>query len=244
MAPLSARGVLASPLPAHLALRYSFAFDGWTIGQVTKTLTRESPGLYQETMVARTVGLARFLTHVVLADTGVFRITSGTIQPLSYAAVRRGDSKPYRRHVAFDWQRHRLVFSNGQKVPLHQGAQDEESVFYAFMLHPLVKGFRDVSVTDGAALTSYRFLYRGRGPTRTPAGVFDTIKILRLNPAELRARRACRALAASRVPGCLRHITRFTIWVAPRLHDLAVKLRKTTGSRTLTVALVRLTGRP
>lgn len=244
MTPLAARATSKGPLPAHLTLRYSFAFDGWTIGRITKTLTREPHGAYQDAMTARTVGLARLLTHVVLADQGTFRIISGTIQPLSYFAIRRGDSKPYHRYVAFDWPAHSLVFGNGQRLPLPPRTQDEESVFYAFMLDPLLKGSRNVSVTNGATLTPYRFLYRGQGRVRTPAGVFDTIKILRLNPAELRARQACRALAGRRVPRCLRRITRFTIWVAPRLHDLAVKLRKKTGSRTLTIALVRLRARP
>lgn len=244
LTPIVARSAKPGPLPAHLTLRYSFAFDGWTIGQVTKTLTRNAPGLYQETMVARTVGLARLFSHVVLADKGTFRITSGAIEPLSYVAIRSGDSRAYHRDVAFHWRRHRLVLATGHSVPLPPGIQDEESVFYAFMLHPLTKGSRDVPVTDGAGLTTYHFLYRGRDRIRTRAGVFDAIRILRLDPAELKARRACRALAAPRIPNCLHHVTRFTIWLAPQLHDLAIKLRKTTGSRTLTIALVRLTGQP
>lgn len=244
MTPLSAYAAGARPLPAHLTLRYAFAFDGWTIGQVIKTLTREPHGLYRETMVAHAVGLARLFTHVVLADKGTFRIAAGTIWPLSYVATRRGDSKPYRRQAVFSWRGHRLVFGKGRRVLLPRGAQDEESVFYAFMLHPLTKGFRDVSVTNGATLTPYRFVYRGRGRIRTPSGVFDTIKILRLNPAELRARSACHARPSAQVSHCLRQVTRFTIWVAPRLHDLAVKLRKTSGDRTLTVTVTRIIGQP
>ncbi len=244
MTPLSGYAAKALPLPAHLALRYAFAFDDWTIGQITKTLTRGPHGLYQETMVAHAVGLARLLTHVVLADNGTFRIASGAVQPLSYVATRRGDSKAYRRHAIFSWQRQRLIFGTGQQVSIPAGAQDEESVFYAFMLHPLTKGVRDIAITNGATLTPYRFVYRGRERIRTPAGVFGTIEILRLNPAELRARNACRARPSPQVSRCLRHVTRFTIWVAPRLHDLAVKLRKTSGSRTLTITLTRMIGQP
>jgi hypothetical protein len=244
MTPLSGHAAATRPLPAHLTLRYAFAFDGWTIGRVTKTLTRGPHGLYQETMVAHAVGLARLLTHVVLADNGTFRIASGAVQPLSYVATRRGDSKAYRRHAIFSWQRQRLIFGTGQQVSIPAGAQDEESVFYAFMLHPLTKGVRDIAITNGATLTPYRFVYRGRERIRTPAGVFGTIEILRLNPAELRARNACRARPSPQVSRCLRHVTRFTIWVAPRLHDLAVRLRKTSGDRTLTITLTRMIGQP
>lgn len=243
MTPLSGYAA-ARPLPAHLSLRYAFAFDGWTIGRVTKTLTRGPHGLYRETMVAHAVGLARLLTHVVLTDKGTFRITAGAVQPLSYVGIRRGDAKAYHRLAVFSWRTHRLLFGGGRQVPLPRGAQDEESVFYAFMLHPLVKGVRDVSVTNGATLTPYRFVYRGRERLRTPAGTFGTIKILRLDPAELRAQNACLAGPSQQVSRCLRHVTRFTIWVAPRLHDLAVKLRKRTAGRTLTITLTRLIGRP
>lgn len=232
-------GATVQPLPAKLELRYAFAFDGWTIGRIIKTLQRGADGAYRDTMTAQTVGLARLLSDVKLADHGVFRVSHDHVRPLSYVAIRKGDRKGYRRQATFHWRQHKLLLSTGHSVALHGGMQDDETVFYAFMLHPLQSGIRQVTVTNGASLTHYRFEFLGQEQIKTPAGTFQTLKILRLSSSEAKAARRCQALSGPQAVRCNRRFTHFVIWVAPRLHDIAIKLRKDTGGRVLTITLTR-----
>ncbi len=233
--PLSALAVL----PERLQLEYTFSYGNMEVGKVTKTLQRDG-NLYRHTMWTRPTGFARAITSVEWYEEGQFELNGRELRPRRFAEDRKGDKRAYHRAVTFDWDKRVLRFEDGRQSPLAADTQDQSSILYWFMLHPLPPADgRLVPITNGKDVNPYTFVFRGTETLNTPFGVVDTVIIERLSDRQLQREGACAGMAqAPRPAGCREKADDdFLVWLAPSKGNIPVKLRKRKNNQTLTLVL-------
>ncbi len=235
-APLSA----SAALPERLQLEYTFSYGSLQVGKVTKTLQREG-NLYRHTMWTRPTGFARSLTSVEWYEEGQFELNGRELRPRRFLEDRKGDKRAYHRAVTFDWDKRVLRFADGRQSPLPADIQDQSSILYWFMLHPLPPtDGRLVPITNGKDVNPYTFVFRGTQTMDTPFGTLDTIVIERLSHRQVLRERACAGLDdASRPTDCDQKAAEddFLVWLAPSKGNIPVKLRKRKNNQVLTLVL-------
>jgi len=170
-------------LPTPLELRYRLHYGVMTVGQVTKTLTQDSNGIYHQRTRSKPEGMARLFTEVEWMEEGEFEIRQGQIRPLRFLEYRVGADKPHRHEAFFDWANRKVRYYNNRVVEdLPEGTQDQGSLIYSFMLQPPAPGVtRDLHVSSGKKLRDYRYAESGRETITTALGRFATRIIERTN---------------------------------------------------------------
>jgi hypothetical protein len=225
----------APPLPDQMELEYTFTYGSMPIGKVTRVLRHEEGPIYYHSMWTRPMGIARALTSVEMFEQGRFQVIGGDIHPLSFVEERRGDGKPYRHEVVFDWPDRLLRFNDARQLPLVPGLQDQSTVLYWFMMNPLptANGVR-VPITNGKDVEPYTFVYAGKEVIDTPFGPLQTVIVNRLSMRQVALQQKCRAESTQEcdTPG-----DDFTVWIAPSKRNIAVKLRKRKNNQTMTLVL-------
>lgn len=229
----------SATLPARLQLDYTFSYGTLQVGKVTKTLRREG-NLYRHTMWTRPTGFARALTSVEWYEEGVFELDGRELRPRSFLEDRKGDKRAYHRAVTFDWDKRLLRFADGRQSPLPVDTQDQSSILYWFMLHPLPPADgRLIPITNGKDIDPYTFVFRGTETLNTPFGTLDTIVIERLSQRQVRRERACAPGADGPRPASCNEKADddFLVWLAPSKGNIPIKLRKRKNNQVLTLVL-------
>lgn len=226
-------------LPEKLVLAYTLTYGGLTIGDVTKTLQRQDAGAYTHETWMRPAGIASSLTSTEWLETGRFLVHQNHVVPQVYKEVRRGDKKAHNHTVSFDWGRGEISFDSGRKQPLPPASQDQGSIFFQFMLQPLLAGERVMYVSDGEELESYTFIYVGRERLATIFGESDTVVLERVSEKQQRREQACRERGRTRSQ-C--PTEEFVIWLAPEKGYVPVKLKKRKKGQTLILTLRAIDG--
>jgi len=171
---------------------------------MTRTLTRDGDR-YRVTSVTEPTSLGKLMAPGILREDGTFRLIRGRIRPIHYQQKREG-KKSFARSVDFDWNKKVLRFGDGREQALPLGTQDSGSIIFALMLAlPPSDKPQVVHLTDGKRLNRYTYSHAGREKLSTPIGDFDTVLVQRANPRKQET---------------------VTIWVAPRLSNVPVKLKK------------------
>lgn len=226
-------------LPAKLVLGYALTYGGMKIGEVTKTLQRQGDQAYTHETWTRPAGIASSLTSTEWLETGRFLVDKNRVVPQVYKEERRGDKKAHNHTVTFDWGRREISFDSGRKQGLPVTSQDQGSIFFHFMLQPLLGGDRVVYISDGEELERYTFVYIGRERLATVFGESDTIVLERISEKQQRREQECRA--AGRSPSeC--PTEEFVIWLAPEKGYAPVKLKKRKKGQTLILTLRTIEG--
>lgn len=231
---------VSATLPERLQLEYTFSYGSLQVGKVTKTLQRHGD-LYRHTMWTRPTGFARTLTSVEWYEEGQFELNGRDLRPRRFVEDRKGDKRAYHRAVTFDWDKRVLRFADGRQSPLPTDIQDQSSILYWFMLHPLPPADgRLVPITNGKDVNPYTFVFRGTETMNTPFGTLDTIVIERLSHRQVLRERACaRGGELSRPADCGKKAADddFLVWLAPSKGNIPVKLRKRKNHQVLTLVL-------
>jgi hypothetical protein len=168
-------------LPAPLELHYTLRYGGLTVGQVTKTLTRDADGRYRHRSRSVPMGMARWFTQVEWFEEGQFEIAQGRIRPLRFLEYRVGADKPHRHEAVFDWKDRLIRYASGSRVALPADTQDQGSLVFAFMLHPPTAGkSQDLHVSTGKKLRSYQYIESGQETINTALGPLKTRIIERI----------------------------------------------------------------
>lgn len=219
---MSARAA-ETALPAPLELRYVLLYGGLTVGRVTKTLTREADGTYVHRSRSRPEGMARWFTSVEWFEEGRFEVVQGMVRPLSFLEYRVGADKSHRHSATFDWKTMQIHYSQGPVVPLPPETQDQDSLLYAFMLHPPTPGSEQtIHISGGKKLSRYRYAEAGGETLKTVLGTLQTRTIER------------RALK--------KDDEEFRIWLAPTRGNLPVRIETIKRGQPTTLELESISG--
>jgi hypothetical protein len=205
------------------ALRYVLHFGDLTVGRVTKTLTREADGTYVHRSRSQPEGMARWFTSVEWFEEGRFEVTQNHVRPLSFLEYRVGADKSHRHSATFDWKAMQIHYSHGPVIPLPPDTQDQDSLLYAFMLHPPTPGSEQtIYISGGKKLNRYRYAAAGGETLKTVLGTLQTRLIER------------RALK--------KDDDEFRIWLAPTRSNLPVRIQTIKRGQPTTLELESVSG--
>jgi hypothetical protein len=187
--------------------------------KVSLELTRDGGYRYSQHSVPQ--GLAAFLTSTEIKEVSEGRIEGQQVIPTRYNYKREKANKKKRVSLSFDWTAGKVTDHAADpkwslKVPA--GTQDKFSKQLA-MVFAMNAEPRDVSfpVADRGRIKTYHFRPKGR----------ETVKIGKKSYSTLRVDRS-----KNNKP------TSGTLWVAPKLHYLPVKVEKPERGNTFVMELV------
>jgi hypothetical protein len=211
----------AAGLPAHMEFHYRLLYGDAMIGETHRTLDKQADGSYRHQLHSIPRGLARMFTSVEWFEEGVFRLTDGQVQPLSFLMYRVGASKPHRHSAEFDWEKKQVRYSNGNVVPLPPNCQDQGSVVFYLMLNAAaVEQSRELYISGGKRITTYHYRYLRTEELETVLGRVKT-RVVEWSPQE-----------KTRDGGEI-----FTAWLAVDKGNIPVKIVTQDQSKTATMLL-------
>jgi len=166
----------AAPLPARVELSYDMLKDGTSVAQISRTLRHEGGG-YEATESWQPRGLYRLLG-------GARRTSRGLAGPEGLRPVEFTDERTGRptARAHFDWSAKTLTMQYRdppQTLPLPAHPQDRLSFLLAFVFSP--PGAQPIAfdVADGGSVSHYVFEVARHERVATPAGEFETVKLVR-----------------------------------------------------------------
>ena len=189
-------------------------------GEVKVSLELTKDGGYRYSQHSIPQGLAAFLTSTEVKEVSEGRIEGQQVIPTRYNYQREKTKKAKRVRLQFDWETGQVTDNAAQpkwslKVPA--GTQDKFSKQLA-MVFAMNAEPRDVSfpVADRGRIKTYHFRPKGK----------ETVKIGNKNYSTIRVDRSKNDKPTSG-----------TLWVAPKLHYLPVKVEKPERGNTFVMEL-------
>ncbi len=205
--------------PQQFELIYRFAFNGQYVGNVTDRFTREGSRYRLSSVASPDRKLAFLLPVLTLTSEGV--IQSGSFVPSLYKQVR--SNAPEKAVMSeFNWTSRQLTHhykGRAIQTELPKGTQDALTQLYAFTLAGKVPPQLEFSVSNGRKLINYRYEKLPGGRMTTPLGTFEVIEYRRIARPDENA---------------------ISVWIAPALHHLPLRIRVREESGLFDQQLIRL----
>jgi len=206
-------------IPTYTAT-YDVEYKGRGVGESVHTLRRDGDG-YRFRSATEARGLARLLRPRPLVEESVFEVRDGVLRPLEFRledGTRKGEDNVT---IDFDWAggAAHVTKENGRTdLPLENGVHDRGTLQLALMLE-LDAGSVPAAhaLIDDDSVKTYSYEVAGEETLTTPAGTYDTVKVVQ------------------RREGSSRHTL---IWLAPELRHLPVKIEQRRDGETLTTLLL------
>lgn len=207
-------------VPQQFELVYRFTFNGQYVGNVTDQFQRLNDRQYQLTSIAKPEGhLALLLPTLTLTSKGAYK--SRQLIPTSYRQAR--SNAPKKAALAsLDWSKKLLTHQykgRAEQESLPPGTQDALSQLYVLSIMENLPGKFELPVTNGRRLLIYRYEKLPAEPIVTPLGSFETFEYRRIAEPDENA---------------------ISVWVAPALHRLPLRIRVREESGTFEQQLIKL----
>ncbi|MCX4188174.1 DUF3108 domain-containing protein [Methylophaga sp. OBS4] len=218
-------GAFAMDIPDFSA-NYQVKLNGIQAGELKRTLTTEQDGLRRFTSSSQASGVFSFFKPDVIKETSLWSMVKGQVQPQQYRYQRKGGKKDKNLHVDFDWNK-RIASIDDQKHPWQLKIEPEtldKLVYQISLMQDLAQGLKqfDYRIADGGRLKTYRIEVLGEELITTPMGQIKTVKLTRHREAP--------------------KDRETTLWCAPALNYLPVKLEHTEDDTVFTALIRKLKG--
>ena len=189
--------VLAGPLRAEepklpvLNLTYAVSWKGISLGDATVTLKPEGgPDCYHYSSLTEPIGLVRMF-YGKPQETSDFCVSDGRVVPRRYAFSNPGnEGSAYT--LEFDSKAGKVRDGKGGTRDIPANAQDRLGIQQAMRLWVLAHlqaqpGAEtvDFSQIDDTNIRTYRFAITGREDIRTPAGLYKTVLVQRIDNPDI-----------------------------------------------------------
>ena len=192
------------------------------LGELALSFNLDETGEYIYRAHTRPGMLAGLFNRNEVVEESRGHLKLGMVTPRRYT-YRDEDEATENSDILFDWASLSVDTSSGgitwsQAIPV--GAQDKLSQQLQVRLH-LAQGRKEISyqVADGGKLKTYQFQVDGEETLETPYGPLDCLRVKRRKE--------------SRPPD-------YTIWFAPKLDYLPIKIERTQGERVYRMVLDEL----
>lgn len=210
---------VSAQAPQQFELVYSFTFNGQYVGSVSDSFKREGSRYRLGSIARPDKNLAFLLPVLTLSSEGV--IQSGRFVPSRYRQVR--SNAPEKSVTSeFNWTSNQLTHHYKGKtvqVTLPKGTQDALSQLYTFTLAGKAPPQLEFPVSNGRKLIHYRYEKLPGGRISTPMGSFEVIEYRRIAQPDENA---------------------ISVWIAPSLHHLPLRIRVREESGLFEQNLIRL----
>ncbi|MCS4503595.1 hypothetical protein KBTX_00781 [wastewater metagenome] len=206
----SAAASYEPPPPFHA--EYELNKGILTLGSASLSFSRPQPGHYRYRLFMRPSGIAGWFTDVTVREVSEGRIVDDGFRPLRYVYDRSGDDRARRAELRFNWTTGTVVNDVGD-TPWRMEVPDDaldRVVSPLQLMHDLAARGADTGrltyrIADGGRLKTYTVSIEGTETVDTPAGRFETVKVVRRDDEGERETR---------------------LWCAPALAYLAVKVEQ------------------
>lgn len=212
----------APQLPPPFKASYTVASSGLTLGVLERSFGPQGQGRYFFRSQTHATGIVALFRGDKISETSIWRFEDHHIKPLEYVYDHDGGKKERHVKVTFDW--HDGIIKNqvgGQswKMDIVPGVLDKLVYQLALMLD-LEAGRRNLTYTiaDGGKIKTYTIDRIGQERVQTPLGDFDAVKLQRHKPKSKR---------------------RTTLWCAPSLNYLPVKVEYEEKNGRITTAAIK-----
>ncbi len=200
---------------------YRISVGGIPAGKVEVSLELSGDGNYRYRQHSVPLGLLAVLKSDEITEVSEGLIRGDRVIPSSYLYQREQSKKPRKENLLFDWKTGRVTDRTSNavwSVDIPEGTQDKFSKQLALMVamssdqNPVT-----FQVADDERLKTYHFRPQGTETIEIEKKRFDTLKI-----ARSKGERPSKS----------------TLWLAPRLHFLPVKVEKLERGNLFVMELV------
>ena len=167
---------VAAALPGEVEIAYELTRNGSPLADIVRRLQHAS-GSYQITENWKGRGLFALRGNIKLSSRGV--VTPEGLRPLEFVDERSGRDT---ERATFDWtaKTATLQYQGPAKtVPLPAHPTDELASLFGFAFHGSRQKEVLLDVINGRGISDRVFRNEGRERLKTPAGEFDTVKLVR-----------------------------------------------------------------
>ena len=164
-------------IPKIVFLQFEITTSGITIGSNTETFKRSGSD-YEIISTTNPKGIASlFLEKIHRVSKGI--VTTAGLRPNVFEERGRYKGK---RSANFDWINKSITITSAnsiKKIPINPNTIDQASFLFSFLVKPPGK-LMEISLTDGIRLKSYKYIGKNAERIITPAGVFNTLRLIRV----------------------------------------------------------------
>jgi hypothetical protein len=217
---LIAQGEPTAPL-APVSAEYQVTRHGVPLARVEVQLELHPDGTYGYDSRTEPTGLVAWLREDDIRERSDGRWHAEGFTPERYSYAHRSSSTSREVEIRFDWPGMRAINTTGGTtwtMPVPEGTQDKLGQQLTLMT-AMMRGLRNVNiqVADGGILKTYRYDVQGRERVQTPAGEFLAWRVRRRKDDQP---------------------SRLTLWSAPSLGYLPVRLDRRAGDDIYRMELV------
>jgi len=210
----------AATLPPPFSAKYEIKKGFMSIGYAKRTFFTKEDKLYYVSD-SKTAGVIAAFFKERIVQTTQFQFENDIIKPLTYDYDRNKGKKTVKQN--YDWDKGQVFSQRGNKASEYEiplGAQDQSSYQLALMID-LATGKRNFTyhIAENVRLMDYDIRHTGNKTLSTIRGKLDTI-IVRVKTKK----------------------GKITIWCAPKLHYLPVKIEHDEDGTSFVAELISLTG--
>lgn len=210
---------ISAKTPQQFELVYRFTFNGHYVGEVTDRFKRDG-SRYNLTSSAKSKGnLALLLPLLTLTSEG--EIKGQEFTPIRYQQVR--SNAPNKPTIAqFDWNNGVLIHQYKDKIEqvvLEKGTLDSLTQLYAFTFMAELPRTIEFPVSNGRKIIIYRYEKQPVERINTPIGSYEAVEYRRIADPDENA---------------------ISVWIAPGLNNLPLRIRVREDAGTFEQQLIRL----
>lgn len=215
----------ASNVPEAMSATYALKKGIIEFGESTRTLKPLGNGQYTFESVTSATGMFSWILRGKIVERSTFNYTNGVVRPLEYFYEKVSGSKTRTVKLNFDWAKNTVVNTVNDDpwtMTLEPGVQDK-LIYQISLMKDMAPGKRDYQykVADGGSIKIYQVVMTGEEEVDTPYGKFATVKVTRVGDKR-----------------------NTTLWCAPKLNYLPVKIEQSESDDGFTAILKSATGLP
>ncbi len=219
---LSFHSSYANDIPDFSA-NYLVRLNGIQAGELKRSLITNSDNTRLFSSQSQAKGMFSFFKPDLVEESSTWVTQNNRIKPLSYLYQRTGGKKEKYMHLTFDWKRFILHIDDRihpWSLKLTEPALDK-LVYQIALMDDLASGKQTFSyqIADGGKIKTYDIRVIGKETISTPLGKIDTIVMTRERKRD--------------------NDRKTTLWCAPELYNLPVKLEHTEKSGARFTAVLR-----
>ncbi len=212
----------SQPIPPFIA-HYQLDRGVIPVGEVVVTLAISGDGRYSYRSQTRLIGLAAQFRQDEIDEVSQGSIKDLQIVPEQYSYQHRRTGDDRNLSLNFDWHKNRAIHEikdSRWSMAVPKGVQDKFSQQLSLMLAMTTSPkLLDIQVADGGGLKQYRYTLDGEEVVNTTIGDYQAVKAIR---------------SKSGRP------SQTTLWLAPELHYLPIRIERTRGGNPYRLSLLKI----
>lgn len=225
--------LLSLPLSAHaqdiadFSANYQVNVNGFPAGELKRSLSSNEDGTRTFASKSQAKGAVAFFKPDLIEETSIWLQQDNHVRPQSYLYQRTGGKKEKYLSVHFDWQTQQVkIDDKKQVIQLNIEPFTLDKLVYQLALMSDLEQQKTVfsyPVVDKNKIKTYNIVILGTETITTPMGKIEALKLQRMHSSKKQRQT--------------------TLWCAPALHYLPVKIEHIEkGGTTFTAELRRLKG--